>query len=395
MRFVGVDIGKAEHVVGAVDEAQAVILVPTTVTEDAAGYARLRDLLGPPDQALVAMEATGHYWQNVFAFLASEGYAIALLNPLRTRRFAEEDLARAKTDAIDALAIARFAAQKRPPATRLSDAATLELRELVRLRDRWMQQLGDHVRQLHRLVDLGFPEFPRYVKTLDSSLATTLLAAYPTAAAFQHARLGKLATTVYDGRHVVGRPLAKALIAAARTSVGAHHTAAYQLQVHTLCEDITTLRTRLRQLDRDIEHTLDAHQVGKLLTTIDGIGAHTAARLIAELRDPAAFRDAAALAAYVGVVPATNHSGKRRPVRAPVSNIGNARLRHALWMPTLSAVRRNPWLRAFYLGLRARGKLPKVALIAAMRKLLAAIYSVAKNRKPFVPQVPTHNAAPA
>jgi transposase len=395
MRFVGMDIGKAKHVVAVVDEAQAVLVAPTAVSEDTAGYARLREVLGAPAQTLVAMEATGHYWQNVFAFLASEGFAIALLNPLRTRRFAEEDLVRAKTDAIDALAIARFAAQKRPPATPVSDSATLELRELVRLRDRWVQQLGDHVRQLHRLVDLGFPEFTRHVKTLDSALATTLLAAYPTARAFARARVGKLALTVYDGRHVVGRALAKALLETARQSVGAHHGEAYQLQVRTLCEDITTLRKRLRQIDGDIERTLTHHEVGRLLTTIDGIGPHTAARLIAELRDPAAFRDADALAAYVGVVPATNQSGKRHPLRAAVSALGHARLRHALWMPTLTAVRRNPWLRAFYVGLRARGKLPKVALVAAMRKLLAAVYSVAKHRKPFVPRLPTPPPLPA
>ena len=394
MRFIGMDIGKQAHVVAAVDERQAVVIAPTRITEDAGGYEHLRQLLGAPADTLVAMEATGHYWQNVFAFLASEGFAVALLNPLRTRRFAEEDLVRAKTDAIDALGVARFAAQKRPAVTPLSDAATLELREFVRLRDRWGQQLGDHVRQLHRLVDLGFPEFTRHVKTLDSALATTLLAKYPTAAAFQRARLGKLATTVYDGRHAVGRALGKALLAAAATSVGAHHGPAYQLQVRTLCEDITTLRDRLRQLDTDLERTLKRHEVGTLLTTIEGIGPHTAARLIAELRDPAAFRDANALAAYVGVVPGTNHSGTRTPLRAPISPIGHARLRHALWMPTLTAVRRNAWLRAFYLGLRARGKLPKVALIAAMRKLLTAIYSVAKNRKPFVPKLP-HLATPA
>ncbi len=52
-------------------------------------------------------------------------------------------------------------------------------------------------------------------------------------------------------------------------------------------------------------------------------------------------------------------------------------------MPTLTAVRLNPWLHAFYKGLRARAKPTKVALVAAMRKLLHAIYSVAKNCKPF------------
>jgi transposase len=55
-------------------------------------------------------------------------------------------------------------------------------------------------------------------------------------------------------------------------------------------------------------------------------------------------------------------------------------------MPTLSAVRCNTWLAAYYQRLRARGKLPKVALVAAMRKLVVAVYSVAKSRKPFVPR---------
>jgi hypothetical protein len=57
--------------------------------------------------------------------------------------------------------------KKRLPATRLPDAATEELRELLRLRDRLVQDFGDRVCQLHRLVDLGFPEFTRYVKGLD------------------------------------------------------------------------------------------------------------------------------------------------------------------------------------------------------------------------------------
>jgi transposase len=52
-------------------------------------------------------------------------------------------------------------------------------------------------------------------------------------------------------------------------------------------------------------------------------------------------------------------------------------------LPTLSAVRVNPWLRAYYQRLRAAGKPAKVALVAVMRKLMAAVYSVAKHRRPF------------
>jgi transposase len=382
MRFAGIDIAAETHVVGVVDETGTVLLKPTPFTEDAEGYARLLERLGPGSDLLVIMEATGHYWKNLFATLAAHGLAVALINPLRTHRFAQEDLARTKTDAIDALGLARFGVQKRPPATRLPETATEELRELVRLRDRLVQDFGDRVRRLHRLVDLGFPEFTRYVKGLDTELATAILAEYPTAQAFQGVSVKRLARLCYDGRHFVGPELAEVLITAAGRSVGHHHGEAYRIQVRYACEDLTLLRRRLRTLERDIEKTLQDHEVGTRLTTIEGIGPQTAARLVAEL-DLASFRSASALAACVGVVPGLRQSGKRTPTRAGVSPIGHAALRAKLWMPTLTAVQKNPWLRAYSQRLRARGKLPKVALVAAMRKLLIAVYYVAKHRQPF------------
>ena len=387
MRFVGIDIGADVHTLAAVDEAEQILIRPTKIAEDAEGYGRLLQLLGDPRDTVVAMEATGHYWKNLFATLAVQGFGIALLNPLRTARFASEELARTKTDAIDALGIARFAAQKRPAPTRVPDSVTEELRELVRLRDRLVQDFGDRGRQLHRLVDLGFPEFTRYVRSLDSELATAILHDYPTAAAFGGVSARRLASLRYDGRHRVGDELARTLLDAAARSVGRHHAEAYRIQVRYACEDLDLLRRRLRTLEGDIARMLDHHEVGTLLTTIDGIGPQTAARLVAELGDPAGFRSAGALAAYVGVVPSLRQSGKRTGTRAGLSPIGHAALRAHLWMPVLTAVRRNPWLRAYYLRLRARGKLPKVALIAAMRKLLVAVYTVAKQRRPFIPCV--------
>lgn len=333
------------------------------------------------------MEATGHYWKNLFAHLTAHGFAVALINPLRSRRYAEEDLARTKTDAIDALGLARFAAQKRPPATALSDTATEELRELVRHRDRLMQDFGDRVRQLHRLVDLGFPEFTRHVRTLDSELATAILHECPTARSFQSISLKRLARRRYDGRHLVGEELARALLDAAKVSVGQHHGEAYRIQVRHTCEDLDLWRRRLRDIDREIEAKLAEHEVGTLLTTIDGIGPHTAARLIAELGDPARFESGRTLAAYIGVIPGLKHSGKRQPLRAGLTPMGHARLRAALWMPTLTAVRKNAWLRRHYERLRARGKLPKVALVACMHKLLFAVHSVARRRTAFVPHL--------
>jgi transposase len=391
--FAGIDIASERHMLARLDEAGAPIGKPIAIAEDRAGYDILLAALGPPP-ALIVMEATGHYWKNVFAVLVAAGHEVALVNPLSARRFQDAGLERTKTDAIDAAGLARLAFEKRPPSTQLHDAAAEALRELVRHRDRLRQDFDDRVRQLHRLVDLGFPEFTRYVRTLDSMLATCLLAEYPTAHAFARATPRRLAKLRYDGRHLVGPELAHQLVDAAKRSIGQHHGPAYTLQARHICQDLDLWRRRLVEIERDIGSLLDTHEVGKLITTIDGIGPQSAARIIAAVGDPARFRSAAAFAAYVGVVPGLRQSGKQTRTRAAIAPLGNARLRTALWMPTLGAVRRNPWLRAFYERLRAAGKPPKLALIAALRKLLHAVYSVAKNRKPFV-VTPTEQARPA
>jgi transposase len=390
MRVAGIDIASETHVVAVLDHLTEQVLVKSTeFEEDLAGYDKLFTLLGSPIETSVAMEATGHYWKNLFAVLSAKGYLVFLLNPLRTHRFGQEDLERTKTDAIDAVNIARFVIQKKCKPTRLPDAATEELRELVHMMDRFIQDLGDRVRQLHRLVDLGFPEFTRHVRTLDSELATAILQACPTAQAFRGMPPRRLAKLCYDGRHRVGDDLAGRLITAAALSVGQHHGEVYRIEIRYLCEDIDTLRKRVKQIRKDLEGKVDAHEVGKLLNTIDGLGPTTVARILAVVGDPAQFGNAKKLASFLGVIPGLALSGKSKNRRAGLTPFGHAALRRALWMPTLTAVRKNPWLRAFYESLRARGKLPKVALVAAMRKLLSAIYSVAKNRQPFVPHMPT------
>jgi len=230
------------------------------------------------------------------------------------------------------------------------------------------------------------------VRGLASQRATAILTGYPTARSFEEARLPALGALVYDGHHVVGQQLARTLVEAARHSVGRHHTAIHRAQVRYFCQDIDALRERIAELQTDIEAKLAEHPVGPLLTTIQGLGTLTAARIIAAVDDPSRFRHGAAFASYVGV-PGTKHSGLSRPLHASLCPLGNARLRRALYMATLGAVRWNPWLRAYYERLRARGKLPKVALCAAMRKLLMAVYSVAKHKQPFSPD--TRHVAPS
>jgi transposase len=95
--------------------------------------------------------------------------------------------------------------------------------------------------------------------------------------------------------------------------------------------------------------------------------------------------DARQLAAYAGLTPheRTSGSSAHRPPR--LAKTGNSRLRRALYLPAIVAMRHNPAVRALAERLRARGNRPMVIVGAAMRKLLHLIDGVLKSGKPFDP----------
>ena len=157
--FAGIDIASERHVLARLDAAGAPIGSPCRSPRIAPATTRCSRLLGAPP-VLIAMEATGHYWKNLFAVLTAAGHEVALLNPFAARRFQDASLERTKTDAIDADGLARLAFEKRPAPTRLHDEAAESLRELVRHRDRLRQDFDDRVRQLHRWSISASPSSP-------------------------------------------------------------------------------------------------------------------------------------------------------------------------------------------------------------------------------------------
>ena len=123
-----------------------------------------------------------------------------------------------------------------------------------------------------------------------------------------------------------------------------------------------------------------------LLESVKGIGRQTATTVLAELPPVAEVRSAESAAAYCGLAPSEFTSGKSVRKRTRLSKAGNARLRTALYLPTLTAIRFNPVLKGFFERLVAAGKPKMQAVGACMRKLVMICYGVLKNRKPFDPQ---------
>src|SRR5262245_45789619 len=122
-----------------------------------------------------------------------------------------------------------------------------------------------------------------------------------------------------------------------------------------------------------------------LLATIPGVGARTASTVLAELPALDRVPSARAAAAYAGLSPRELQSGSSVRVRARLSKSGNARLRKAVYLPALTAIRFNPLLKGLFDRLVAAGKPKMQAVGACMRKLVMLCYGVLKNRAPFDP----------
>ena len=144
---------------------------------------------------------------------------------------------------------------------------------------------------------------------------------------------------------------------------------------------ITWLRQRLQDLDKETQARLRSSPLWRtrdqLLQSVPGIGRQTSARLIVSLPELGRL-SAREIAKLVGVAPLNDDSGPRSGTRHIWG--GRTIVRHALYMATVVATRDNPIIHAFYHRLRRAGKPAKVALIAAMHKLLTILNAMIKQQ---------------
>lgn len=300
--FIGVDVSKDRLDIHIVPDGAAF-----SVARTPAGLNDLIDQIKPRTPYLIVLEATGGLEGVVIAALAGAGLPVIAVNPRQIRDFARATGKLAKTDALDAAAIARFAEAVRPEPRALLSEDAKALAELITRRRQIIEMLVAE-RNRRRLV------------------------------------------------------AAKAV----RKSID---------------RIVAALEKQLADLDHDISQRVRESPVWRekedLLKSVPGVGDQTARTLIAALPELGEL-DRRQIAALVGVAPINRDSGKMRGKRMIAG--GRADVRSALYMAALVGVQRNPVLKVYYQRLRAAGKAPKVAIVAAMRKLLTILNAMLKTK---------------
>jgi len=152
---------------------------------------------------------------------------------------------------------------------------------------------------------------------------------------------------------------------------------------------VQTLNQQIAEVKQLINQHFNDHPTLKqnrdLLDSIPGIGPETAARLLAEMPKLAEFNSARSAAAYTGLTPMRHQSGTSINAPGRLSKIGNPRVRYALYLPAMAALRSSKEFKELSARLTARGKKKMQIIAAAMHKLVRIAYGVLKNQQAYDP----------
>lgn len=386
---VGVDVGKTSHQAAVYDTAADRVRRHLRFAVSRAGFeqflAVLAEVEPTPDEVLVGVEASGHYHLTLVEFLAERGYPVVLINPYQATQFRRSQGKRAKTDRIDARALARFLAVSAPTPNPRPSEALASLRELTRFRAELVQDRTLALNRLHSAVDLAFPELPRWFDVLHRPTALALLRTYPTAASLAAAAPAPVLALVRQasqGR--LGAARVAALRAAAQSSVAVRRLApALALKVQALARQVTTLDQEIADLEAAIEAAFAT--LGVDPGDFPAGGPISLATLLAEAGDVHRFPSAKQFLAHFGWCPADTQSGAYRDAHPRLSKAGNHYVRRLIWMLAIHTVSQPGPYRDYFLRRTAAGKNKMDTLVAIGRKLLTTTYAILKTGRPYDP----------
>ncbi len=145
-------------------------------------------------------------------------------------------------------------------------------------------------------------------------------------------------------------------------------------------ESLETLKKQVQVVDQRLAKCVEANHENtrkvEILRSVKGLGPVSISTFLAELPELGQL-NRGQIAKLVGVAPMNRDSGKKSGRRRTFG--GRSYVRRVLYMATLVATQFNPRIKTFYQHLLSEGKPKKVALTAAMRKLLTIVNTLIKN----------------
>jgi len=384
MFYLGIDVGKFTHSLCLIDESNQHHI--WQINNDKSGFKSLQEKLSSLDlltesRLLVGMEATGHYFLNIYDCLLHMKLSadrIALLNPLQVKSFRNTNLRGAKSDNVDAERIAILLQFGNFDRCNVSTDHIMNIRELTRLKSDLTANLGSLKRKMIAVIDRIFPEFAKIFANKFGTTVVALLTEYQTPEEFATLSLVELTALVKSlSKRGINQDKVEKLHEAARNSIGiSFGVEGFKIELTILLTQLKALEGQIDFLETKISEMISGFE--SPIFTIPGIGKTTGAAILAEIGDISHFDSAIKLIAFAGLDPKLKSSGTYQG-RTPISKRGSKYLRNALWYSAMVLCRMNEKFHKQYRERRNLGKSHRYAVTAAANKLTKIVYHILKN----------------
>jgi transposase len=389
MFYAGIDVAMDKHDCVVLDSGGNIVFEVFTFENSRDGFRTLKKVLQAcsknPKKIKVGLEATGHYSDNLLAFLNNSGYDPVLFNPLHTNLFRKGlSLRKTKTDHVDAHTIATMLRTEDLKSYSQQSYHLAELKSLTRYRSALVSDCSRHKISLVRLCQILFPEIKNLVPTLHMSSVYTLLSECPSADKIANCNLTHLTSLLSSAsKGHYGRDKAIEIRDAARKSIGIKSTVK-ELELKQTIDLIQIYLQQIETVDEEINKHMD--EIESPITSIPGIANRMAAVILAETNNFQDFERAEQVLAFAGLDPSVYQSGQLTSTHSKMVKRGSKYLRYAIFNAAKYVCHWDPTFRTYLHKKRAEGKPYNVAVSHAAKKLTRVMFHLVKTNKEFISQ---------
>ena len=386
----GVDIGKFRHQAIAVDSNGQPLCSSFSFENTEEGFKLFLQQINhfqKQDALCVGMEATGHYWLNLYCALQDLGIELHVVNPILTDAMRRMSIRKTKTDTVDCGYIADVIRMGNFSDVSVQASDIQELRQLCRFRYSLVDEIGMIKNRVIGVLDRIFPEYSKLFSNIFGATSMALLGKYHSPDALL--KVGTKRLTEFLKKHSRGRfgeEKAEEIRKACIHSVGVKNAnAALSFQLQLMMEHIEFMERQVDEIEMQIEAIYSRCEC--YLDTIIGVGVVSGAVIFSEIGNIENFETPKKLVAFAGIDPSIRQSGNFSSTHNTMSKRGSPYLRRALWNAATVAAQKDPALSAFYQKKRAEGKDYMTSIGAVSHKLCNIVFAVLRDKKPYVPRV--------
>jgi transposase len=333
-------------------------------------------LLGVAVEAL--MEPSGTYGEGLRALLCAQGVTVFMLSPKRVHDAREVfDGVPSLHDAKSCVVMSQLHRQGVSRRYAQVSAERLQMRALVSRREVFEKPLQMHLGELEALLGRHWPELLNDMDVWRRRTPLELLCEHPCPADAVARADDARALIRRVSRNAIKQDEIDRVIASAASSVGVAASEHEREVIRAVAREALRARASLPSIDELIEQVAVQHEATRRIAEV--VGKVTAVMLVAYLGDFSEYASAAALEKACGLNLKITSSGNVTG-RPSITKRGASETRAVLYLAAMRLVKSDPLIAAWYRARSSyRGERKMVALVAVMRKLIRALWHVARG----------------